>query len=163
MEICYNRSRKKEPCMYKMKLVNTNKEILRFEQMRYDAFKYQKEVQKETDCSFYNGIESGDMIALECLEEEQIVGGVLVEEKKKNLRIARIFVKENHRGKGVGTFMLQYLNRNQSFFEDYYGTQLNGIVAEPLASATDFYFEQGYDYSGYQMYKRFESKKHKSD
>ena len=48
--------------MYKMKLVSSKEQILSFAQRRYDAFKCNKKVKSEKDCSFYGGIESGDMI-----------------------------------------------------------------------------------------------------
>lgn len=141
--------------MYKMRLVSTKEQILDFAKRRYEACHSKKEVKSEKDCSFFEAIESGDMIALNCLDEETIVGGILLEQQRKNLKITRLFVDKGYQEKGAGTFMLQYVSDHQSFFEDYYGTELKGIVTEPTVASTDFYFKQGYDYSGNQMYKSF--------
>ena len=147
--------------MYKMQLVCSEKQILRFEQLRCKTFKYSKKVSEKEDCSYYDAIESGDMVALECLNEDQMVGGVLLEPMKRDIQITRIFVEKEYQKKGVGSFMLKYVADHQLFFEDYYGTDFKGIIAEPLASTADFYFEHGFDFSGFQMYKSFPKKRYK--
>ena len=145
--------------MYKMQLVCSEKQILNFEQMRYNAFKVSKEVKRKEDCSYYDAIEKGDMIALQCLEEEQAIGGVLLEPKNKDIQITRIFVEKEHQKRGAGSFMLKYVSDHQSFFEDYYGMDFKGMIVEPISSTTDYYFDHGFDYSGFQMYKKFKNKR----
>ena len=95
------------------------------------------------------------MLAFQCLKEEELVGGMLIREVGHDIEITRLFVKKEEQGKGAGSFMMDYLAKHKEFFEDFYATDIYGIVLEPISTSIDFYFDRGYDYSGYQMYKSY--------
>ena len=142
--------------MYKLKLATTEEEILEFEQKRTRAFEPGKEIQSLKQATYANGIEKGDLLAFLCMKEKKPIGGMLLIPNKRIIEIHRLFVDEEERGQGAGSFMLDYVCNHQDFFEDYYGADFEGIVLEPLESSIDYYFDRGFDYSGFQMYKRYE-------
>lgn len=92
------------------------------------------------------------------MKDKKKVGGILLGLSRNNIKIERLFVLQQDRGKGAGKFMLNYVTNHQDFFEDYYGQDIDCVILEPLESATDYYFDQGFDYSGFQMYKRYNKK-----
>ena len=149
-------------CMYQLKLATTQEEILQFESMREQVFNKGKKLTSLMQASYADAITSGDMLAFQCFKEEELVGGMLLRLQGKDIKLSRLFVDSKERGQGAGSFMMDYVMKHKSFFEDYYATEIYGIVTEPLATAVDFYFDKGFDYSGYQMYKQFENteKKH---
>lgn len=144
--------------MYQLKLATTEKEILEFEKMRTQVYA-QKEINGLDQASYADGITSGDLLAFQCLQDKELVGGMLVQLNGKNLGLTRLFVKPSARKKGAGSFMIDYLVKHREFFEDYYGTDIRGILAEPLQSSVDYYFDKGFDYSGFQMYKPYQKRK----
>lgn len=141
--------------MFKLKLALTNNEIMEFEKNRIKSFGYQKVINNIEDTPYYDAIKNGDMIAFNCLKEERIIGGMLINLEDDNLFINKLFVVPEYREKGAGSYMLKYLEKNKYFFEDYYGQEIDRISLEPLESAVDFYQENGYNLSGFQMYKKY--------
>ena len=55
--------------------------------------------------------------------------------------------------------MLDYVEKHQSFFEDYYGTDFKGVIIEPILSTTDYYFEHGEEATikKYSLYRNVEN------
>ena len=142
--------------MYKLKLATKEKDILEFEKKRVRSFAKGKELESLERAAYAKEIQQGDLLAFLCMKEDQAVGGMLIEPKKRWLLISRIFVDEDKRGQGAGTFMLDYVDNHREFFEDYYACDFDGVLVEPLESSIDYYFDKGYDYYGFQMYKRYE-------
>jgi len=141
--------------MYQLKLVSTEEETLEFEKMRERIFNHGKEITKLSQGAFSDAILGGDMLAFQCLEDKKPIGGMLLRLQQESIKVSRLFVEKDKRGKGAGSFMLKYVEDHKDFFEDYYGTEIGGILVEPLDTSVDYYFNKGYDYSGYQMYKRY--------
>ena len=142
-----------------LKLATTNDEILEFEQLRTKVFSRGKELDSLEKSPYARHIKNGDLLAFQCLKEGKQIGGMLLATDKNNIKIHRLFVEEKERSNGAGSFMLDYVYKHKEFFEDYYGLDLSGIIMEPLNSSVDFYFNNGYDYSGFQMYKQYEKRK----
>ncbi len=141
--------------MYKLKLASTDKEILEFENLRSQVFDKGKTIDSIKDATYAKYIKSGDALAFRCLKEEKLVGGLLILLDDDNINIHRLFVDKKERGQGAGSFMLDYVIKHKEFFEDYYATDINGIIIEPLDTSIDYYFDKGFDYSGYQMFKKY--------
>ena len=142
--------------MYKIKLINSDKDVLDFEQRRAKAFKSKKQVVKLEECTYALDIKKGDMLAFTCVDEnENFIGGMLIELRKKCIYIGRMFVEEAKRSNGAGTFMLDYVMSHKYFFEDYFAEDINGVLVEPLDTSIEFYYSNGFESFGYQMYKRY--------
>lgn len=141
--------------MFKLKLVMSNDEINQFENNRIESFGYQKKFDNVEETPYYDAIINGDMLAFNCLEDEKVIGGILINLEENNLYIDKLFVLPEEREKGAGTFMLKYIENNKYYFEDYYGLNIKRITLEPLETAVDFYHENGYISSGFQMYKKY--------
>ena len=144
--------------MYQLKLAQKPNDILEFEKMRAEVFDPARKIDSIIQSPFANAIMEGDMLAFRCLNNSRMVGGMLLKLSGKNIKIVRLFVDANERGEGAGSFMLDYVEKHKDFFEDYYAEDIDGILLEPLESAVDFYFDKGYDYSGFQMFKRYDKK-----
>lgn len=142
--------------MYQLKLAKDNKDILEFEQMRSVVFDKERKVETLLQSPYATAIAEGDMLGFRCLKEGKMIGGMLLKLNGHFIKISRLFVDPNERGKGAGTFMLNYVEQHNDFFEDYYAEDIEGVLLEPLESSVDYYFNKGYDYSGFQMYKRYE-------
>ncbi len=142
--------------MYKLRLVSTDEEIIQFERLRTEVFsKGRKTINTLYESPFADAIKDGDMLAFLCMEEKRPIGGMLIRQQGKDIKLSRIFVQKEKQGQGAGSFMLKYLDDHKNFFEDYYATDIYGIITEPLNTSVDYYFNKGYDYSGYQMYKQY--------
>ena len=144
--------------MYNLKLSTTEEEILEFERKRMEVFGYNKKLENLSEGAFTTGIESGDLLAFRCLQDEKMVGGMLLELDGKNINILRLFVEQGNREQGAGKFMLDYLVSHQDYFEDYYATEIKGIVTEPIRCDTDYYSKQGFVHGGTKMYKKYYKK-----
>ena len=140
--------------MYKLKLATNKKEILEFEKKRSEVFGGQNIEQIEQG-AFSSAIEAGDMLAFLCKEEEATIGGMLLELQGKNINVLRLFVEQEKREQGAGSFMLDYVSEHEEFFEDYFGTEIKGIIVEPICSQIDFYYNKGFEGSGARMYKKY--------
>ena len=144
--------------MYQLKLALDHKDILEFERMRSEIFDPSKVVDSIIQSPYASAILSGDYLAFRCMKDTKMIGGMLLKLSGRNIKVLRLFVDENERGEGAGSFMLDYVEKNKHFFEDYYATNVTGIILEPLQSAIDYYYDKGYDYYGFQMFKRYEKK-----
>ena len=142
---------------YKIRLISTDDEILDFEQRRSRIFRSKKIAQSIGECTYALDIKRGDMLAFVCCEGDSKVplGGMLIELRKKCIYIRRLFVEKENRNKGVGSFMVNYVMQHKGFFEDYYAEDINGVLVEPLDTSIDFYYNNGFEPYGYQMYKRY--------
>ena len=141
--------------MYKVECVYGDDKIIDFEKRRVEAFDGKKDIKTIKNAPYGKAIKDGDMLALNCLEGDKAIGGVLLDVKGEDLHIERLFVDFEKRGNGVGTFLLEYIDKNKGIFEDYFGLSLDGILLEPLQSNIDYYYDRGYDSFGFQMYKSF--------
>ena len=144
--------------MYKINLVDNNndKEIIDFENRRLKDFGVYEEINAVNDSAFGNFIKTGNSLAFNCLNEEnKIVGGMLVSTMFGDVYLDRLFVDYKSRGKGAGKFMVNYLLDNQDFFNDYFGCDSDVLLVEPTDKTIDFYGDLGFNFSGYQMYKRY--------
>lgn len=142
--------------MYTLKLITKDEDIIEFEKRMNKSFRNSKKVINNiSQCTYSEEIKKGDILAFLCMEKEKVVGGMMVELRGRELFIRRLFVEDSERDKGIGSFMINYLITKKSFFEDYYAEDINGILAEPLDTSMDFYYKNGFDSFGYQMYKRY--------
>ena len=141
--------------MYKIKLAVTEDEILEFENLRNVVFHGTEPIERMTQSPYAQAITEGDLLALQCLEEENLVGGMLIGLQGNNLDLLRLFVAKEKREQGAGKFMVQYLDEHKEMFEDYYGTEIDGIVTSPTLSGIDYYYNRGFSNSGYQMFKKY--------
>lgn len=142
--------------MYRIKLAVTENEILEFENLRNIVFHGIKPIEKMTQSPYAQAIIEGDLLALQCLEDETLVGGMLIGLQGENLDLLRLFVDKDKREQGAGKFMVKYLDEHKAMFEDYYGTEIRGIVTSPTLSGIDYYYNRGFSSSGYQMFKKYE-------
>lgn len=140
--------------MFKLQLIEKDNDILNLEKINSKVF-LKKEINNIKDSAYAPFIKSGDMMAFQCLDEDKIVGGMIIGLHNDYLLLERLFVDNNCRGKGAGSFMIDYLSNNKYIFEDYYGIDLKGIITEPTYTSIKFYYDNGFDYSGYQMYKKY--------
>ncbi len=144
--------------MYNIKLVDSSNEeaILDFEKRRLRNFGVKKEIKSLGESPFAKFIEKGDMLAFNLQDEDKkIIGGMLVGTMFDNVYIDRLFVEEEKRQAGAGTYMVNYVLKHKDFFEDYYGIEVPGVLVEPTDKTVDFYSNLGFNTSGYQMYKRY--------
>ena len=141
--------------MFKLILVTSEKEIKEFEDMRERVFNPESTV---CHCSFMEAIKDGDMLAFQCMKEGKLVGGILLRLVGNNIKVSRLFVIKEERGNHAGSFMINFVESKKQFFEDHYGCSIKGIILEPLQSSVEYYYSKGYEYSGFQMYKRYPKK-----
>lgn len=149
--------------MYQLKLVDEEKEILELEKLRVKSFTPDRDIKTISEGTYSKDIEKKDALGFLCRKDKDTVGGMIVGLHGKNLEIERIFVVSDKRGQGAGSFMLNYIMNHQEFFEDYYGTNINCVVLEPIPSSLDFCFKNDFDYSGFQMYKKYAPRKKKQN
>lgn len=142
--------------MFSIRLVTSEKEINEFEEMRERVF---NPFVSKCQYAFADAIINGDMIAMQCIKDGNPVGGVLLRLSRNNIKISRLFVIEEEQRKGAGSFMLDYVDKKRSFFEDYYGCDIEGLLIEPLESKIGYYLSKGFGFSGHQMYKKYSNKK----
>ncbi len=145
--------------MFKLKLAMSDEDILSFEQLRTKVFDRGKTINNIKKSAYAAAIKSGDFLAFECFDDKELVGGMLLRLEEHDIKLSRLFVDKSERSKGAGSFMIDYIMDHKEFFEDYYATKIYGVITEPLDTAIDFYFDKGFDYSGYQMYKEFNHKR----
>ncbi len=143
--------------MYKLKLVdNTDQEIIDFEERRLKGFGVVTKLNSIYDSAYGRTIKDGDALAFNCLDDNnEKIGGMLITTMFGDIYLDRLFVDEKHRGKAAGKFMVKYVEEHQDFFNDYFGFDAHGILLEPTDKTVDYYLAMGFDYSGYQMYKRY--------
>lgn len=141
--------------MYKIKLANNNEELLKFENNRMKVFGYQNKIENLEQSPYSKALKDGTLLALNCIKDNDVVGGMLIGPRKKDIVIERLFVLQEHQHQGAGSFMLDYISQKKEFLEDYFGIDCYGIIIEPKSTTIDYYFDKGFDYSGFQMYKRF--------
>ncbi|MBR3210833.1 MAG: GNAT family N-acetyltransferase [Bacilli bacterium] len=146
--------------MYEINIALSEKEIIEFEKLRNIVFHGTKPIEKKTDSPYAQAIEKGDILAFCCLEDQTLVGGMLIRLLNNNIELMRMFVDESKREQGTGSFMISYLESHQGMLEDYFGVEhIDGCVLSPIKSRIDYWHGKGYDFMGCQMYKRFEKTK----
>ncbi len=143
--------------MYNLKMVDNSddKSIIDFEKRRLKAFGTNMDINKVTDSSFGRTIKKGDALAFNCFDDDTLIGGMLISTMFGNIYLDRLFVDYNNRGKGAGKYMVNYLLTHQDFFNDYFGSDSEIVLVEPTDKTMDFYYNLGFNHSGYQMYKRY--------
>ena len=141
--------------MYKIKLVSGEENIIDFEERRLKAFGDIKKINDYRESAFGQAIKDGDFLAFNCVQDDKNVGGLLISANETDVNIERIFVDKDYRGNGIGTYLLEYVNKHHDFFEDYFGIELEGITLEPMNDNFDYYYDRGFDSFGFQMYKKF--------
>jgi GNAT superfamily N-acetyltransferase len=142
--------------MYKVKPVFNDEDIVKFENMRYKAFNYDKEINKAEQSPYARVIREMEKYAFFCVDEEgNDIGGILLGFKKHNLCINYLFVEEKYRNKKAGSFLLNYIIQNKKMFENLFFDDIHNVVAEPLLKSMDFYYENGFDSYRNLVYKKF--------
>lgn len=147
--------------MYKVKAVLNDEDIIKFENMRYKAFNYDKTISSVEQSSYSNAIKNMERYAFFCIDEnEQAIGGILLSEKNQKLFITYLFVEEKSRNKKAGSFLLNYVVEHKEMFENLFFEDIQCVVAEPLLESTDFYYENGFDSYRNLVYKKLKKNNH---
>ena len=142
--------------MYRIELALTEQEILEFEKLRNKIFHGTKTIEKKTQSPFAQAIEKGDLLAFQCLEDETLIGGMLIRLVNNNIELMRMFVDREKRSQGAGDFMVQYLDTHKQMLEDYYGVEhIDGCFLSPTQSGVDYWYSKGFNSAGDKMYKPF--------
>lgn len=142
--------------MYKVKPVLKDEDIIKFENMRYKAFDYDKTINSADQSSYARAIKEMEKYAFFCVDEnDTAIGGILLSSKNQKLCINYLFVEEKYRNKKAGSFLLKYVIEHKEMFENLFFEDIQCVVAEPLLKSTNFYYENGFDSYRNVVYKKF--------
>ena len=118
--------------MYRLLKVEEPKIMRNLEKSKKDLFGHKPSTEKRSRGVFSREIETGEVLAFQCLEDEKQVGGMLLGSKNGNIMIHRVYVEENEMDKGAGSFMVKYVKDHKEFFDAYFGQNSEGIIVEPI-------------------------------
>ena len=142
--------------MYKVKPVFADEEIIRFENMRYKAFGYNKVINRVEQSAYGKAIKDMDAYPFFCTDNDNVeIGGILITENKHKLLINYLFVDEKFRNKKAGSFLLEFIIENKEMFENLFFEDIHSIVANPLLDSTDFYYDNGFDSYRNVVYRKY--------
>ena len=140
--------------MNNIKLITTDKDILEFENKREEVFSGTKKYDSIEKTTYGNLIRDGEMLAFGLYDEENIIGGVLTSVNDSTLFIHRLFIDEKNRSKGYGSKLLKYLEDRKRSIEDYFGFEIDEVIAEPIPSSIRLFYNNDYHYCGDKVYKK---------
>ena len=118
--------------MYRLVKVEAEEIVRELERTERDVFGHRKSTNPSRKGYFSEDIKSGQVLAFQCLNDNEVIGGMLLGNSDGAIMIHRCFVEEKEMGKGAGTFMMQYVTDHKDFFDEYYGQKTTGIVIEPI-------------------------------
>ena len=131
--------------MLRIQFATTDKEILEFEKLRTLIF-YNKKINNMEDTEFGEYIKKGDYLALQCVLDDKIIGGILLMMSGYDLLISRVFVDSAYRRKGIAKLLIDYVINNKNIIEEKMGTELNDIITEPKKDVIEHSLKMGFEW-----------------
>ena len=139
--------------MNNIKLITKDEDIILFENKREEVFGGNKKTDTIERTTFGKDIKEGELLAFGLYLDKKLIGGALTSVNKNTLFINRLFIDKKNRSKGYGSLLLKYIENRKSLFEDYYCTEINEILAEPIQSSLNLFYKNEYDFCGDKVYK----------
>ena len=128
--------------MYEIELVQRAKNIIEFENYRLKSFGGGK-IKDIIESQVAVDIASEEVKAYTIKEENKVVGGIVLklpENDDNDIFLNYLFVNITERNKGIGSYMLNYLEINKDFFSK----NCKGIKLKPTPNSFDFYQKRGF-------------------
>ena len=130
-----------------IKIVDTEEEIKKLEELRLRCIRYVDDNYKMDDprkTMMGQKMIDKEYIGIVLEENDKYVAGCIVSNRKPKLYLEWIFTERKKRKKGYATRLLNYLEDNIDIFSEYYNEDFDGILLEPYQCVEGFYLKNGY-------------------
>lgn len=124
----------------------TDENILKLEQIRYDAYKFDKQELKEGNPLYIKYLKEGKYLVFGCYLNNQLIGGCYISNFHNSLYVEQLFISKQHQRTSLhlGTNLLLHVLKNKDQVEEYFQIKLNYSYLEPRKNTENFYQNLGY-------------------